>query len=166
MENIAKNQKVSENCTAKQICPELRPKTFASWLPKFATAIKIWLRVHKPLLGGSLSFWRTAGWGFLNVADSKNHPILLLWKILNLKNQWFSWKVLANLVFFCLGDFFRFVREFLYNWQVNVNIPRMITGGYFSLILRTTQHWCKLSIKRIFVKSVRPNFCSIWRVKE
>jgi len=28
--NIAKNQKVSENCTAKQICSELPPKTFAS----------------------------------------------------------------------------------------------------------------------------------------
>ncbi len=39
--NFAKNQKVNENCSAKQTSPEFPSKTFASWLPKFATEIKI-----------------------------------------------------------------------------------------------------------------------------
>jgi hypothetical protein len=39
--NFAKTQKVNENCSAKPTCPEFPPKTFASWLPKFATEIKI-----------------------------------------------------------------------------------------------------------------------------
>jgi hypothetical protein len=43
---FAKNQKVDENCTAKQTCPEFSPKTFASWLQKFATEIN-W--EYKPL---------------------------------------------------------------------------------------------------------------------